>query len=346
MEVSRTENLPPPPGIINSIKAGFETIATHITAILLPLLLNLFLWLGPRLRMDALFDSVKTDVISMWQSGGMSAADIDRIIQSYESTLPKINLFSLIFTAPVGISNLFNSSIRHLLFPRFFDQFLAEPSAQTPLGNPLILQASAWNLLGWVFLLVFIGWVFGGLYFRNVAWLATAAENTQPVLVSRAIVQTVLASISWGIFCMMVGFPIVLVLALLVRINLTIAQLGFFLLSLMSMWVIVPLFFWSYGIFLKQQNFVTSIISSVQMARFALPTSSMFVLTVFLLTIGLNLVWSIPPRDSWVTLLGIFGHSFVSTALLAGSFIYYRDMNIWLQNVIDKLRKTPAIKQA
>jgi hypothetical protein len=39
-----------------------------------------------------------------------------------------------------------------------------------------------------------------------------------------------------------------------------------------------------------------------------------------------------------LTLLGIFGNSFVTTALLAGSFVYYRDMNIWLQNVIEHLK--------
>jgi len=109
-------------------------------------------------------------------------------------------------------------------------------------------------------------------------------------------------------------------------------------LSLVSMWVIVPLFFWPHGVFLKRQNFLTSIISSVQMARFTLPTSSMFILTIFLLSVGLNYLWSIPDEDSWMTLIGIFGHAFVSTALLAGSFIYYRDMNAWLQNVIERLK--------
>jgi hypothetical protein len=47
-----------------------------------------------------------------------------------------------------------------------------------------------------------------------------------------------------------------------------------------------------------------------------------------------------------MTLLGIFGHSFVTTALLAGSFIYYRDMSAWLQSVIEKLRPNSTIKQA
>ena len=80
MEVSRVENLPPPPGVISSIKAGFDTIATHITAILLPLLLNLFLWLGPRLRMDALFNLIKGDAIQIWKNGGVSAEDIERVL--------------------------------------------------------------------------------------------------------------------------------------------------------------------------------------------------------------------------------------------------------------------------
>ena len=82
------------------------------------------------------------------------------------------------------------------------------------------------------------------------------------------------------------------------------------------------------------------------MMRFTLPTSSMFVLTVFLLTFGLNFLWSIPPENSWMTLVGIFGQSFVATALLAGSFVYYRDMNIWLQVMIEKMRSMPAVKQA
>jgi len=329
MEVSRTENLPPPPGIINSIKAGFDTIATHITAILLPLLLNLFFWLGPRLRMDALFNSIKDDVISIWRTGGVPAEDIQRVLTWYDRTIPSINLFWVLRTIPIGISSL----------------LLPHEASQTPLGAPAILQVSALSLIGWIFLLALVGWIGGGLYFRSVAWLASANKDDQPIHVSRAIVQTMLVSIVWGILSVMIMVPIFLVLAVLLQFSAFIANLLVLFLSLASMWVIVPLFFWPHGIFLKHQNFFTSILSSVQMARFTLPTSSMFVLTVFLLAFGLNFVWSIPPEDSWMTLLGIFGHSFVTTALLAGSFIYYRDMNIWLQSVIEKLRSTTIAKQ-
>ncbi len=328
MEVSRVENLPPPPGVISSIKAGFDTIATHITAILLPLLLNLFLWLGPRLRMNALFDLVKGDAIQIWKAGGVSAEDIQRVLTWYNDTIPAVNLFWLLRTLPIGISSM--------LFP--------QATSATPLGNPSILQVGALNLLGWIFLLTLVGWIGGGLYFRSVAWIITSNKEDQRLSIARAISQTMLISIFWSILLMMIGVPIFLILALVLQFSPFIANLLVLFVSLASMWVIIPLFFWPHGVFLKKQNVITSIISSFQMARFTLPTSSMFVLTVFLLTFGLNFLWAIPPEDSWMTFVGIFGHSFVATALLAGSFIYYRDMNIWLQTVVDKLHPNSVIK--
>jgi len=322
MDVSRIENLPPPPGIINSIKTGFDLIATHITAMLLPLLVNLFLWLGPRLHMDALFNSIKADVMMIWKSGGIPAEDIQRAMSLYETTIPRINLFWIFHTVPIGISSL----------------FLPQEATQTPLGNPVILQVSAAGLLGWIFLLTLLGWVGGGLYFRAVAWLALANTDAQPLGIFRAIVQTVLVSVLWGFLSAFIGVPIFLILAVALQFNAFIANLIVLFLSLASMWVIVPLFFWSHGIFVKQQNVIESMLTSLRMVRFTLPTSSLFVLTMFLLSFGLNFLWNIPPEDSWMTLIGIFGHSFVATALLASSFVYYRDMNIWLQDTMDRLK--------
>jgi hypothetical protein len=329
MDVSPKENPPSPPGIINSIKAGFDLIAANITAILLPLLLNLFFWLGPRLRMDALFNSIKSDVMMIWKSGGIPAEDIQRAMALYEAVIPNVNLFWIFRTFPIGISSL----------------FLPQEISQTPLGDPAVWQVSAASLLGWMFVLTFLGWVGGGLYFRNVAWLALGNKEARPPGVLRAIVQTILVSVSWGILAMFIGVPTFMVLAVIFQLNSFIANLLVLFLSVVSMWVIVPLFFWPHGIFLRQQNVFSSILSSLQMMRLTLPTSSLFVLTLFLLSFGLNFLWSIPPEDSWMTLVGILGHSFVATALLASSFVYYRDMNIWLKGAIERL-KLISSKQA
>lgn len=79
------------------------------------------------------------------------------------------------------------------------------------------------------------------------------------------------------------------------------------------------------------------------MARFTLPTSGLFILAVFLLSTGLNYLWSVPPDDSWMVLVGIAGHAFIRTALLSASFVYYRDMNAWLQTVFEKLKQKQTL---
>jgi hypothetical protein len=44
--------------------------------------------------------------------------------------------------------------------------------------------------------------------------------------------------------------------------------------------------------------------------------------------------------------VGILGHAFISTALLAASFIYYRDMTAWLQSVFERIKAGSASPQS
>ena len=41
--------LPKLPGIIDTLSAGFQTVNRHLYLLLVPILLDLFYWLGPRL---------------------------------------------------------------------------------------------------------------------------------------------------------------------------------------------------------------------------------------------------------------------------------------------------------
>lgn len=329
MDVSKIENLPPPPGIISSIKAGFDVVASHITAILLPLLLNLFMWLGPRLRMDALFDSIKDDVVSLWQTGGIPLEEIQLILEWYDRTIPNVNLFWFLRTLPIGISSL----------------LLPKGTLDTPLGDPAIWQVGAPGLFGWTFLLTFLGWVGGALYYRSVAWVVLT-DKAQAAGVFSAILQSILISFLSNFLMMALLFPVMFLLFLTAQFSVFLTNLFVLFLCLAAMWIIVPIFFWPLGVFMKKQNVFTSMLSSIQLTRFTLPTSSLFVLAVFLLAYGLNFLWRIPSENSWMALVGILGHSFVTTALLAASFIYYRDMSVWLQTVLERLRPNGVVKQA
>ena len=71
MELDKIETLPPPPGVIGSLKAGFDAIASNLTVILLPLFLDLLLWLGPRLRVDRLFQRLFDEMASYGRYSGL-----------------------------------------------------------------------------------------------------------------------------------------------------------------------------------------------------------------------------------------------------------------------------------
>ena len=100
-----------------------------------------------------------------------------------------------------------------------------------------------------------------------------------------------------------------------------------------------PTFFSAHGIFISKMDAMRSILNSLRMVRFTLPNTGLFLLVFVVINIGLNFLWSSSPPNSWLMLVGIAGHAFVSTALLAASFIYYRDINAWLAIVFEQLRR-------
>ena len=314
------KTLPPPPGIIGSLRAGFDVTAGHITAILLPAALDLLLWLGPRLSVGELVQPFLKQVSEMATTGGLKPEDISSAMSMYQQFFQQFNLLAILRTFPIGIFSLMSGKL----------------PVQSPLGTPSILEISSpGSFLGLVFLLTLIGWTLGGLYFRWVAALATHGETPGT---GRTVFQTLLYSLIWLFISWTLGLPAVFLIYIIFVINTLVGEIVLLILGFISVWLIVPVFFSPHGMFVKKQNAFSSIISSFQLARFTLPTTSLFVLTIFLVGFGLNFLWSIPSDSSWLVLVGILGHAFITTALLASSFVYYHDMSTWLQTVLTRLR--------
>lgn len=335
MEMNKTESLPPPPGVVGSLKAGFDAIASNLTVILLPLALDLLLWLGPRLRIDQLFRPIFDEMTRYARFSGIPATDIKTLQENSALLLDQFhqyNLLSALRTFPIGVFSLMSGTM---------------PS-KTPWGAPsMVVQIdSVFILLGWVLLLTVIGWICGGLFFRWVSLVVMDSSVSIDARFGQSIVQTILLSVMYIILAIMIGTPLLIVFTLVIAASPLLAQGLLLILGLLSMWLIVPIFFTPHGIFMRQQNVFTSIYTSLRMARFTLPTSSLFVLSVLLIAFGLNFVWTIPASDSWMTLVGIIGHAFITTSLLAASFIYYRDMQVWLQTVFEKLKANLPTQQA
>ncbi len=332
--MDKIETLPPPPGVVGSLRAGFDAVASNLTVALIPLALDLLLWLGPRLRVDRLFRPIFDEMSRYASFSGISSSDLKTLQDNsflLLDQLKRYNLLGTLRTFPIGVFSLMSGTM----------------PGKTPLGIPTSIQVnSVFTLLGWLILLTLIGWLFGGLFFRWVSLIVVSPSQPVNARFGRSILQTMLLSLLYFMLLIMLGTPVLIVLALLIAASPLLAQGMLLILGLLSMWLIVPLFFSPHGIFMRQQNAFSSIYTSLRMARFTLPTSSLFVLSVILIAYGLNFLWNIPSPDSWMALVGIAGHAFITTSLLAASFIYYRDMQVWLQTVFEKLKANLPTQQA
>jgi len=156
MDIQKLETLPPPPNVFVSLKAGFDVVSNRVVLILLPLALDLLLWLGPRLSVNELLSPYFKLVFEQARSN-VAESELDVFIQNQTMIMERLqsyNLLSLLSKLqlfPIGISAL---------------------SAQTmPVENPFGIQnvviiSSIWIMLGLSLILVPLGWVGGGVYFR------------------------------------------------------------------------------------------------------------------------------------------------------------------------------------
>lgn len=328
MYAQKLETLPPPPGVIGSLRAGFEAVSSHVILIAMPFLIDLYLWLGPRLSVSELLSPIYQIFFDQVRRG-LTTSD----------ELSQLEIFQRIFNEGLQHYNLASLVSRLQTFPIGISSLLAKTMpVDTPAGSQVANQlASPLSMAAYVVLFILFGWVVGALYYRWVSG-ATLGGGNAYVGISHAIFQTLLLSVLWLIFLFLLSLPVTLLLAALSLISPALASVALFILVLALFWLVVPLFFVPHGIFVRRQNAFRSILSSFHMVRFNFHTSALFVFSIFILTTGLNFLWSVPAAGSWMTLIGIAGHAFITTALLSASFVYYRDLSGWLQIVIEKLQ--------
>src|SRR5574342_172819 len=231
MEMDKIETLPPPPGVVGSLRAGFDAIASHLTVILIPLALDLFLWLGPHLHVDQLFQSIFAEMSRYAGYSGFPTADLKTLQENSAVILEQLrafNLLSALRTFPIGVFSLMSGAMPD----------------QTPLGGPSIIQVdSVFTLFGWMVLLTFIGWMCGGLFFRWVSLVIVDSAHPGDNRIGQSILQTMLISVLYFILGLMFGTPLLIVLAMIMSASPLVAQGLLLVLGLLSMWLVVPLFF-------------------------------------------------------------------------------------------------------
>jgi hypothetical protein len=335
MDMIDLKEVPAPPRLIPALVAGFDAITNHILVILFPIFVDLLFWFAPHLRIKNLVEDFIREMSALSAIEGAQLSEMIGIGQeAWLQIAEQYNLAVAFRSYPVGIPSLMASSM----------------PLDTPLGNPEMVEIQTFSAVIVIsILLLGLGLIFGTLFYLIVVQIALSGNLYWDEVFRRFVrssLHVILVALIGIIFFFVVSIPASCLLSLAGLVGLSLGPFGFLLYGGFLIWLIFPLLFSVHGIFVKNLPAWHSIRLSIQVTNATLPTTALFFLSVFILSQGLNLLWRIPPTDSWLALVGIAGHAFVVTGLLAASFVYFRDADCWVTSLRKQMFHTvePDIK--
>jgi hypothetical protein len=321
MEKSNSAQITPPT-LISSLTIGFNAVANNIYLILFPLGLDLLLWFGPHFRIRELALPLLNSLLSsMNQMSTPELTDVMRTsTQIWNQVLEQFNLLTALRTFPIGLPSLLT-----LIGP-----------LKTPLGYAPIYELTSFASVFamWLGLMV-VGLILGTIYFTETARVCRGDKKLASLEdMGKLTGQAVIMTLSIVLLLLILSVPIMIMVTILGVFSPFLAQIALFMLLLFLLWILLPLFFAPFGIFLYRQNAFTAMLTSARTVRASLPGTSLFLLILIIISQGMNTLWRVPPETSWMMLVGVIGHAFISTSLLASCFIYYQKGVEWLQTML------------
>lgn len=314
MEMRDVPETTPVPGIIKVLGESCNLVAGKVYLMAAPILLDMLLLFGPKLRVAEYFrpyfDSAFKQLSNTTNSGiKQLEMSIDLLMQTLES----VNLFGFLQTYPIGIRTIFSAG-----------------SAETPLGkSPEIQMTSLLQIIPLIIILSVLGVLFGTFYYSITAAAARKSGKFRWNTFGTQLLNVILLYIALIVLIVLLMVPCGCMLTFSMMISPVIYQILILLLMVIACWLIIPLFFIPQAIFMKGLDFPNAVKDSLKLSSWAGTITVRYILLSLVLTFGLDMIWAIPEKSSWLVLFSIFGHAFVSTSILASSFILYKELDQW-----------------
>jgi hypothetical protein len=299
-----------PIGVVAALSTGFDTVTRQLWLLAVPAGLDLFLWLGPRLKAIDVGASVVFDIpAGLDAQTRLFAQDMQAGIQTlFDNTNWFVALRPILFGAPGLMGGV----------------------GRPPTGSPVI----DWPLVGPLAFLIAVialsavGIGLGGLYWTLIArqardgridWGAALGRMVEvwPRLITLALLIAGGAFLIWlsiGLIGLVLGTGFGLIGALAVMLAL----------SLLA-WLLFYATFSLHGVVLYNQRALDALRTSVWLGRAHFWPTLGLLGALLAVEAGMGLIWRLAPVDSWLWAVSIGGHAFVVAGLSMATMIYYLD---------------------
>ncbi len=299
------------PKVFAAIKAGYDTLSTHMYLILFPIVFDIFFLFGKRLlivnQVERMFSGVtlpasaSTEVLASWEE----------LTTNLLVSFKNFSLTAFLRSFPIGIPSL----------------LAYRPLEVNPLGAISTTQVESYgSTILYILGFSLIGFLLGSVYLYVIRH---SVQDKASVLTLDQLLHQLLSLFGLPVVVLFLGIfiltPALFIIALINSIVPILGSLGYFLLSLGLISAAIPLFFTAHEILLNGNNFVTSARNSIRTVRPTNGITSIFLMLAFLATYATNYLWQIPKDNSWMLIISILGHALVTTIFIVASFHFYID---------------------
>ena len=326
-----------PLGAIDALFAGFELVFRQPWILLLPIALDLFLWLGPQIHAKPVFDQMLSILsASAPQTGSPDTQQaLDAFKSAFQTIGEQFNVFSFVAMFGMGIP-----TIMPLVDAPPVD--LIKPTVLFSIEDQVVF-------LGWFMLFALAGVLLGSIYLGGIA----RAVKREPGGVfaflpetARSFARVLLLVVALGIGGLVLMIPFALG-ALLV--SLLSPGLGvFFVLAiwLILMWAALYLSFAVPAIFVSGVGVQKSILNSITIFRYNFWPAIGLVFLIVVIQMGFSIIWQQLQDSTAGLIVDMLANAVLGTALIAAMMLFYYDRFTWLTAVRERIRQQqrPTLK--
>jgi hypothetical protein len=304
-----------PAGLIDTLWSGFDLIHRHAWLLVLPIIVDVFMWLGPQISV--------APVVDAWAaSAGVSTSGDEVIGRAMDEArgsaielirgsdaIKRYNLVSLVAVPVIGI-------------PSF--------RAGVPGEGPVLHLRSEGVTTAAVIAIGALGLALAALFYGLVGHVVREGRLQPRRYLADAPAITGAVFALFGLLLLValgVGVPLGALLAILNTVSPMVTGIVGPIIAGVLLWGFIYLFFTTDALFVTRSRPVSAVQNSILVVRANFWSTLGFIALILVISGGFPYIW-----DQLATnlrtpgiVLGIVGHNYISSVLAAASMTYYKE---------------------
>jgi len=310
-------------GIIDSISAGYAAVNRRFEILLIPVILDLYLWLGPRISIGGMVRGWVTQLAPPPGAGG----EYDAAIQDAQALLIEggnaFNVFSVATPGFLGVPGLIGGGEAGL--------------AALGISQRVIELRSLGLLAALVLGLLVLSALLGAAFLELLATEVRREGRSAPGVPGR-ILKLWLRLLKLGAailaVALVLGIPGSFAIGVVMMISPAVASLLIGVAWVIVFWMAIYVIFLIQSLVINETGLRKAIYLSLNVLRRNIWPAIGLIVVVQLISMGMPIVWGFLTRHPVGTPVGIVANAYIGSGLTAALLVFYRDrFNKWIAQV-------------